>query len=214
MSTNPDDYLTTCPACGAQATPECFAGTSREYFKRLLAVPYGLIRRVLMYIALFRTTHVAATALLDELIPVMESCQLQFQQQTHTIPPACWSQALDQMQSQRATIGRQITHNFLWKVVIGLAQKHDANAEAERELNRQAKTLIAMHKGFQTAHDAMLERRLQIESELRIAELAEAVGNTEDAAAARARAEKLLAEERRIEAVKHHHQHIGWRPNS
>lgn len=189
------ESLFRCAVCNASGTPDVFAATaaSRELGQWLLAIPHGLMRHVLRYLALFRSgnddlCHVRAIDLLEELVGVMTKGELQFQLQTYRIPPAAWLHAFDQMHAQRKTISQLKGHAFLWRVVTSVAKDFDETAEREREINRRSNRPASNEMSVVIDE---FERRLQIKANREHAKNLRAMGQNEAADVLDAQADKM-----------------------
>lgn len=134
----------TCPGCGTDFPVQ--AGLVEGEAKRLGAVLAGmepvLGRAALHYLALFKPPKSAlrlsrATRLLAELVELVDAgsvCKDERSGLRRPATPSLWAAGIEQMLAQRQGLDLPLGgHNYLRKVVWGLADAADAQAEAARE---------------------------------------------------------------------------------
>lgn len=138
-----------CPSCGAEF--DLAVAFSHEVDQRALArlasvsIPLGA--RVMQYVALFQPPKQRLTAakkikLILQLLPDLERQAITWKGRDWAAPLAAWAQAIDQMLDAR-TAGRlelpMKGHGYLYAILSGMADKHEAAAEHQRETDlRQA----------------------------------------------------------------------------
>ena len=133
----------TCPACGAEfdLTVAFACEEERHAFARLASVSIPLGTRVLKYIALFtppkqRLTSAKKLKLLMQLLPDLERKVITHKGRDWTAPLDAWAQAIDQMLAARDAQRLELPmkgHGYLYAVLAGMADKHEAAQEAKRE---------------------------------------------------------------------------------
>lgn len=137
----------TCPACGAEfdLTVAFACEEERRAFARLASVSIPLGTRVLKYIALFtppkqRLTSAKKLKLLMQLLPDLERKAITHKGRDWTAPLDAWAQAFDQMQAARESGRLELPmkgHGYLFAILSGMADKHEAAAEQQREQERR-----------------------------------------------------------------------------
>lgn len=113
----------------------------RRAFARLASVSIPLGTRVLKYIALFtppkqRLTSAKKLKLLMQLLPDLERKAITHKGRDWTAPLDAWAQAIDQMLAARDAQRLELPmkgHGYLYAVLAGMADKHEAAQEAKRE---------------------------------------------------------------------------------
>lgn len=133
----------TCPACGAEFDLSVAFATEeeRQAFARLASVSIPLGTRVLKYIALFqppkqRLTSAKKLKLLMQLLPDLERKAITHKGRDWPVPLEAWAQAFDQMQAAREAGRLELPmkgHGYLFAILSGMADKHEAAAEQQRE---------------------------------------------------------------------------------
>lgn len=133
----------TCPACGAEfdLTVAFSCEEERRAFARLASVSIPLGTRVLKYIALFtppkqRLTSAKKLKLLMQLLPDLERKAITHKGRDWPAPLDAWAQAIDQMLAARDAQRLELPmkgHGYLYAVLAGMADKHEAAQEAKRE---------------------------------------------------------------------------------
>ena len=133
----------TCPACGAEfdLTVAFACEEERRAFARLASVSIPLGTRVLKYIALFtppkqRLTSAKKLKLLMQLLPDLERKAITHKGRDWTAPLDAWAQAIDQMLAARDAQRLELPmkgHGYLYAILAGMADKHEAAQEAKRE---------------------------------------------------------------------------------
>lgn len=135
----------TCPACGFVAGIEVFAGDldARAVAQLMGQVPRALADDVLRYIALFappkhKVTISRARKHLEPLVAAINAGSVSIHQRSWAAPESAWSEAFSQLQAKRAELTLPMkSHVYLFKIVAGLADKHEAAAEALVEQQRR-----------------------------------------------------------------------------
>lgn len=136
-----------CPACGAELDlAVLFAHEDgQRAFARLATVSIPLGARVLQYIGLFtpprqRLTAAKKIKLLLQLLPDLERQTIAFKGRDWAAPLPAWAQAIDQMLAARDSGRLELPmkgHGYLYSVLSGMADKHEATAEAQTEAARR-----------------------------------------------------------------------------
>lgn len=137
-----------CPTCGSELDlAVLFAHEDNQRaVARLASVSIPLGARVLQYLALFtppkqRLTPAKKIKLLLQLLPDLERQSITFKGRDWAAPPAVWAQAIDQMLAARDTGRLELpmkSHGYLYSVLAGLADRHEASAEAHSEAARRS----------------------------------------------------------------------------
>lgn len=131
----------TCPGCGQSMPIEALLadGEAREVMAIALRLPAELAPRLLRYLALFRAPSRGlawdrAQRLLAELAAPIERGNLARNGRTWPAPRDYWIAALDQVLDGRDRLVLPLkSHGYLFEVVVGIASKGEARAEAKRE---------------------------------------------------------------------------------
>ncbi len=108
---------------------------------RLASVSIPLGARVLQYVTLFQPPKTRLTAakkikLLLQLLPDLERKGITFKGRDWVVPLEAWAMAIDQMLASRDGGRLELPlkgHGYLYSVLSGMADKHEAGQEAERE---------------------------------------------------------------------------------
>lgn len=135
-----------CPSCGTDFPIE--AGLIEGDAKRLAAVLAGmdplLGRTTLQYLHLFKPAKTAlrlsrafkVVAELADLVDAGSVCRDERSGDRRPTNPALWAAGIEQMLVQRDRLELPLTnHNYLRKVVWGLADQADAAAERQRDVD-------------------------------------------------------------------------------
>ncbi len=137
----------TCPTCGTELdilTLFAHADDQRA-LARLASVSIPLGARVLQYIGLFKPAKQSLTAakkikLILQLLPDLERQAINHKGRDWTAPLSAWANAIDQMLASRDTGKLELPmkgHGYLYSVLAGMANKHEASAEAKAEADRR-----------------------------------------------------------------------------
>ncbi len=137
-----------CPTCGTEldmATLFAHEDNQRA-FARLATVSIPLGARVLQYITLFTPPKTRLTAakkikLLLQLLPDLERKAIQHKGREWAAPLEAWALAIDQMLVSRDAGRLELPmrgHGYLYSVLAGLADRHEASAEAQAEAARRS----------------------------------------------------------------------------
>ena len=132
-----------CPNCGTEldlATAFC-AETDRKALERLVATSVPLGARVLQYIGLHQPAKQRLTAakkikLLLQLLPDLERGAISWKGRDWAAPRTVWAMAIDQMLAARDAQRLELPmkgHGYLYAILAGMADKHEASAEQARE---------------------------------------------------------------------------------
>jgi hypothetical protein len=108
---------------------------------RLASVSIPLGARVLQYLALFtppkqRLTSAKKIKLILQLLPDLERQAITHKGRDWEAPLAAWAQAIDQMLAARDAQRLELPmkgHGYLYAILAGMADKHEASAEQQRE---------------------------------------------------------------------------------
>lgn len=136
-----------CPVCGAELdVGVLFAHeTDQRALARLAAVSIPLGARVMQYVALFTPPKTRLTAakkikLLLQLLPDLERQAITHKGRDWAVPLDAWALAFDQMLASRDAGRLELPmkgHGYLYTTLAGMADKHEAAAEAQREAERR-----------------------------------------------------------------------------
>ena len=132
-----------CPVCGTEL--DLAVLFSHEHDQRALArlasvsIPLG--GRVLQYLALFtppkqRLTAAKKIKLILQLLPDLERGAISWKGRDWAAPREAWAMAIDQMLAARDAQRLELPmkgHGYLYAVLAGMADKHEAAAEQQRE---------------------------------------------------------------------------------
>lgn len=137
-----------CPACGAEFDlAVAFANeVDQRVLARLIRVSIPLGERVLQYVALFQPPKQRLTAakkikLILQLLPDLERQAITWKGRDWPAPLSAWAQAIDQMLAARDAQRLELPmkgHGYLYAVLSGMADKHEAAAEQQREADLRA----------------------------------------------------------------------------
>lgn len=137
-----------CPACGAEFDlGVAFANeVDQRALARLASVSIPLGARVLQYVALFtppkqRLTAAKKIKLILQLLPDLERQAITWKGRDWAAPLSAWAQAIDQMLAARDAQRLELPmkgHGYLYAVMSGMADKHEAAAEQQREADLRA----------------------------------------------------------------------------
>lgn len=136
-----------CPVCGTELDIAVLFSneTDQRALARLAAVSIPLGTRVMQYITLFQPPKTRLTAakkikLMLQLLPDLERRGITYKGREWSVPLEAWSQAIDQMLSARDQSKLDLPmkgHGYLYSVLSGMADKHEAQAEQKREAERR-----------------------------------------------------------------------------
>lgn len=119
--------------------------TDQRALARLAAVSIPLGARVMQYVALFTPPKTRLTAakkikLLLQLLPDLERQAITHKGRDWSVPLDAWALAFDQMLASRDAGRLELPmkgHGYLYTTLAGMADKHEAAAEAQREAERR-----------------------------------------------------------------------------
>lgn len=134
-----------CPACGFCGGIEVFAADAdaRKFAQLMGQVPVPIADLVLKYLSLFapkkhKLTFTRARARLEPLVPAITAGRITFAKRDWSAPLAVWEQALQTMIEQRPQLQLPLaTHNYLYKIIVSIADKAEAAAENKLEADRR-----------------------------------------------------------------------------
>ena len=132
-----------CPVCGTEldlAVLFAHEGDQRA-LARLAAVSIPLGGRVLQYLALFtppkqRLTSAKKIKLILQLLPDLEREAISWKGRDWPAPRTAWAMAIDQMLAARDAQRLELPmkgHGYLFAILAGMADKHEGQAEQQRE---------------------------------------------------------------------------------
>ena len=132
-----------CPTCGSELDLAVLFAHEQDQraLARLASVSIPLGARVLQYLALFtppkqRLTSAKKIKLILQLLPDLERQAITHKGRDWEAPLAAWAQAIDQMLAARDAQRLELPmkgHGYLYAILAGMADKHEASAEQERE---------------------------------------------------------------------------------
>lgn len=139
-----------CPACNAELSLDVLLGNedARAAMARLAQASVPLGGLVLRYLALFRPPKrrlsiERMTSLLLELLPDIERQAITRKGREWAADLECWRAALETMLANRdagkLTLPLQ-SHAYLHEVIVGLADKIEAQRERESEIGRRTRS--------------------------------------------------------------------------
>ena len=132
-----------CPTCGTELDLAVLFAHEQDQraLARLASVSIPLGARVLQYLALFtppkqRLTSAKKIKLILQLLPDLERQAITHKGRDWEAPLAAWAQAIDQMLAARDAQRLELPmkgHGYLFAILAGMADKHEASAEQQRE---------------------------------------------------------------------------------
>jgi hypothetical protein len=137
----------TCPSCGAEMGLDVLLAhdDSRQALARLVALSVPLGRVVLQYLRLFKPaqramSHGRTVKLIEELLPDLERGAVTHKGRDWPAPLPLWQAAIERMLAQRDQLTLPMkSHGYLVEIVVGLADKAEAQQEREHEEERRAR---------------------------------------------------------------------------
>ncbi len=161
-----------CPACGAVASADAWENDAiaRELMQDFLSLPAPVSKVLLGYLSLFRPDKRAlswrkALRLTRELSSLVTAGHVQVQGKVaRPCPDRIWAAGMEQMIERRASLSLPLrNHNYLRKIVWGMADAEDARNEARV---RQSETAPTRHRqpddGLLPMEREMLKRGMKI----------------------------------------------------
>lgn len=151
----------TCPSCHAEMSLEALleSESARQAVARLavISLPFGAL--VLRYVALFRPAKRRLSiermvALIEELLPDIERGRIERKGRDWAAPRDTWQAAIDTVLAARdkGTLTPPLTsHGYLYEVILGMADKHEAQLEREREQQARSRPNTAGPQAVATA---------------------------------------------------------------
>ena len=132
-----------CPTCGSELDLAVLFAHEQDQraLARLASVSIPLGARLLQYLALFtppkqRLTSAKKIKLILQLLPDLERQAITHKGRDWEAPLAAWAQAIDQMLAARDAQRLELPmkgHGYLFAILAGMADKHEASAEQQRE---------------------------------------------------------------------------------
>lgn len=136
-----------CAACGATSSLD--AAVAHDDAAQALNTALGMTpigRLLVQYLGLFRPAKNSLSfdrvnTLLNELLPVIQSGQLDRAGRTWPAPLSYWQAALEQVLAARPRLTLPMkSHGYLYEIVAGMSNKTEATAEAKTEEARRHQT--------------------------------------------------------------------------
>jgi len=132
-----------CPTCGSELDLAVLFAHEQDQraLARLASVSIPLGARVLQYLALFtppkqRLTSAKKIKLILQLLPDLERGAISWKGRDWAAPREAWAMAIDQMLAARDAQRLELPmkgHGYLFAILAGMADKHEASAEQQRE---------------------------------------------------------------------------------
>jgi len=152
-----------CPVCGTEldlAVLFAHEGDQRA-IARLAAVSIPLGARLLQYIALFtppkqRLTAAKKIKLILQLLPDLEREAISWKGRDWPAPRTAWAMAIDQMLAARDAQRLELPmkgHGYLFAILAGMADKHEDQAERQREQDLRTGPRAATTNGPKSVAD-------------------------------------------------------------
>lgn len=132
-----------CPVCASEFDLAALLASEEERraLARLVALSSPLRARLVQYLQLHkppkqRLTGPKVARLLEQLLPDVERGCIAWKGRDWPAPLPAWQAAIDQLLSKRMAAQLQLPlkgHGYLYAVLAGMADKHEAAQEQERE---------------------------------------------------------------------------------
>ena len=152
-----------CPACGAEFDLlVAFAhAEDREALARLVSAGIPIGSRVAQYLTLFqpvkqRLTTAKKIKLILQLLPDLERKAITYKGRDWPAPLSVWAHAIDQMLAARDAQRLELPmkgHGYLYAVLASMADKHEGQAEQQREQELRTGPRAATANGPANAAD-------------------------------------------------------------
>ena len=152
-----------CPVCGAEFDLAVLfkSEESRKTFERLTASCSPLRDRLAQYAALAKPPkHKLGTdkalRIIATLLPDIERGAITRNGRDWPAPLAAWAQAIDQMLERRNAGALELPmkgHGYLYAILQGMADKHEASAEQQREQQLRTGPRAATVNGLASVAD-------------------------------------------------------------
>lgn len=136
-----------CPVCSTELSMLQFFSNEETHraFSRMAVVSIPLGARVLQYCTLFappktRLTVPKQVKLMLQLLPDLERCAITHKGRLWAVPLEAWALGFDQMLAARDAGRLELPmsgHGYLYSILAGLADKHEARAEAQVEADKR-----------------------------------------------------------------------------
>lgn len=136
-----------CAACGATSSLD--AAVAHDDAAQALNTALGMTpigRLLVQYLGLFRPAKSALSfdrvnTLLNELLPIIQTGQLDRGGRTWSAPMSYWQGALEQVLAARPRLTLPLKgHGYLYEIVAGMSNKAEAVVEAKTEETRRNQT--------------------------------------------------------------------------
>lgn len=162
-----------CPACGATISLDAVIGHegAREAIQIALRLPASLGKSLIQYIGLFRPAQrqlsmARVASLLNELLPMIESAQIERNGKRHAAPQDYWAMALGEMVNKRESLTLPLkSHGYLLTIIAGYADKQDAQTEKKTEQTRSRGEFFTAEKTVKRAAPVKLSEILKTRKE-------------------------------------------------
>lgn len=120
-------------------------------FARLIALSVPMAHLVVQYISLFspekqRLTLRKKVRIIQQLLPDLVRHAITHKGRDWSAPPEAWQQAIEQMLAARQAGRLQLPmsgHGYLYAILAGMADKHEAQAEQQSEQERRTAPRVA-----------------------------------------------------------------------
>lgn len=130
-----------CPNCGVFGSLELFLqdAAARDSVAWAMGMPAPLNKQLMTYLGLFRPEKRSLTwdrveRILGELQSMIDAGTVVRKGRQWPVPVTVWQEALVDMITRREHITRPLkNHNYLLEIVVGLADKAEAQSEREHE---------------------------------------------------------------------------------
>lgn len=144
-----------CPACGATFSLDAIIGHdgARDAVLAALQLPAPLGKTLIQYLALFRPAQRALSMdrlakLLNELLPMISTAQIERSGTRYAAPVEYWRQAMDSMVAGRDKLTLPLkSHGYLLEIIAGFAEKTAAKAERQSEQGRKYGEVVGGNVG-------------------------------------------------------------------
>lgn len=132
-----------------------------------LSLSHPIGRLLIQYLGLFKPHKRALTmdrvaGLLAELTPLIKAAQIERRGRVWAAPREAWAAAIESLLANRANLTLPLkSHGYLFEVLVGIANKGEAVAEAKQEAQR------AQQSGTGTAVERKQETRAAMPAHVR-----------------------------------------------
>ena len=131
----------TCPSCGLIYPLEAGLsdGQARQFAALMGRVPPSIATPLLAYIRLFTPakqglTWTKALKFMDQMLPDIMTQSIKYNGRAWATTESIWLEGLISMQDKRTSLALPLSnHNYLYRIIAGLADKAEAGIEAQRQ---------------------------------------------------------------------------------